>query len=113
MLLCRLLGVNYPTFPCENDLRHYVEQLPGVTNPTHELYPLSQFVKEQSHLRAGAAVLPDLVEFYQWLHTDVAYTVSRRNAANITVEETVMKVANFYGDERGDHIVNLFERVKG
>ncbi len=110
--LPRLLGANYPTFPNENDLRHAVEQIPGVADPNHELHLLSLFVREQLRLRAGAAILPDLVEFYQWLHTEVAYTLSRRKAVKATIKEVVVDVARKYGDERGDNLINLYKRVK-
>ena len=37
---------------------------------------LTQFVLERPQLQAGGRLLPDLVEFYLWLHTQLAYIVS-------------------------------------
>ena len=83
-------------------------------DPNNELHLLLQFVQEQNHLKAGAVLLPDLIEFYQWLHTDVAYTLSRKKATKVTIKDKVMEVACRYGDEKaGDHLLRLYDRVRG
>jgi len=67
----RSLELCYPHFPTEQDFIHSVLSSGDICSYTQkgDLYLLGQFAQEWSRLQAGGLLLPDLVEFYQWLHT--------------------------------------------
>ena len=83
----------------------------NIGNPTqNELYVLSQFALEYPRLQAGGVLLPDLIALYQWIHSELAFLVTRNYAENNTIEEVLTKA-----DKRftGLNITDLYERVKG
>ncbi len=73
-------------------------------------YILSQFALEYPRLKAGGALLPDLIQLYWWIHTELAYRVSREYAQNHSIEEVLTKVDEKYP---GMEIFQLYERVRG
>ena len=73
-MLCsftRSLELYYPHFPTEQDFIHSVLSSGDICSYTQkgELYLLGRFAQEWPRLQAGGLLLPDLVKFYQWLHT--------------------------------------------
>ena len=64
----RYLGLCYPYFPTEQDFIHSTENTCSYTQKG-ELYLLHHFAQEWPRFQTGGLLLPDLVEFYQWLHT--------------------------------------------
>ena len=67
----RHLRLCYPCFPSEQEFTHSVLSSDDIQSHTQDgdLYLLHQFTLEWPRLQAGGLLLPDLVEFYQWLHT--------------------------------------------
>ena len=61
-------------------------------------------------LKAGGALLPDLIEFYQWIHTELAYLVTRNYARKNGFEEVITKANQKF---EGRDLFQLYERVKG
>lgn len=61
----------YPYFPSEQDFTHSVLSSEDIQSYAQggELHLLTRFVLEWPRLQAGGLLLPDLVEFYWWLHT--------------------------------------------
>ena len=82
----------------------------AVNNTSNELYVLSKFILEHSHLQVAGALLPDLLELYHWIHTDLAYLIPRQYAQEHTIEEVITKVDNKYP---ALNLQQLYERVKG
>ena len=74
---------------------------------------LTQFVLERPQLEAGGHLLPDLVEFYMWLHTQLAYIVSYENATELTIGKVIERIIERYSNDFGKHLKDLYERVKG
>ena len=70
-MLCRCLGLYYPHYPFEQEFTHTVLSSGDVRSHARggEFYLLSQFAQVWRQLQAGGLFLPDLVEFYWWLHT--------------------------------------------
>ena len=68
---CRHFGLCYPHFPTEQDFIHSVLTSGDIQSHTQggDLYLLDRFAQEWPQLQAGGLLLPDLLEFYQWLHT--------------------------------------------
>ena len=73
---------------------------------------LTQFVLERHKLQAGECLLPDLVEFYLWLHTQLAYVVSYDIANKLKIGQVIERAVERYSNEFGKHVKDLYERVK-
>lgn len=76
----------------------------------NQLYILSQFALEYPRLKAAGALLPDLVEFYRWLHNELAYLVTQEYAEKHSIGEVITKANKKYA---GLNLEKLYERVKG
>ena len=74
---------------------------------------LTQFVLERPQLQAGGRLLPDLMEFYLWLHAQLAYIVSYDKATELKIGQVVERAVERYSKDFGTHIKELYERVKG
>lgn len=72
-LSCRRLELHYPQFPSEEDFTHRLLGTGDLKQHSEggELMLLSRFSMEWPILQAGGLLLPKLVEFYQWLHTQL------------------------------------------
>lgn len=70
---CSGLEQQYPHFPSELDFIHRLLAYGELEQHSEggELNGLSQFAQRWKSLQAGGLLLPDLVEFYQWLHTQL------------------------------------------
>ena len=71
IIVCRHLGLFYPYFPSEEEFIHSLKSSEDIQNHSQggDLFLLGRFAQEWPHLQAGGLLLPDLVEFYHWLHT--------------------------------------------
>ena len=67
-LFNRSLGLCYPHFPTEQEFIHSVLSSGDICTQKGKLYLLGRFAQKWPQLLAGGLLLPDLVEFYQWLH---------------------------------------------
>ena len=109
--LCRVLEVHFPHLPTEEEFSQSMlasVNLSNVTKNPH--YVLSKFALVYPRLKAGGALLPDLIEFYQWIHTELAYLVTYNYAQNNGLEEVITKADQKY---EGLDLCQLYERVKG
>ena len=110
LLSCRCLETYYPHFPTMAELSHTLLSSVDVNAASNELHVLSKFVLEYPHLQITGTLLPDLLELYQWIHTELAYLINYQYAQKHTIEEVIAKVDNKYP---ALNIQQLFERVKG
>ena len=76
----------------------------------NQFYVLSRFALMYPRLKAGGALLPDLIEFYRWIHRELAYLVTKNYAQRHGLEEVITKADQKY--EEID-LFQLYERVKG
>ena len=69
----RSLDRCYPQFSSEADFIHCILSYGDLEQHSEggTLRGLSQFAQGWRRLQAGGLLLPDLVEFYQWLHTQL------------------------------------------
>ena len=68
---------------------------------------------QRAQLEAGGHLLPDLVEFYLWLHNQLAYVVSKDKAAELKVGQVIDKAVARYTTDLAKRVKDLYERVKG
>ena len=66
------------------------------------------FAMDYQQLYWGGVLLPDLIKFYQWLHTSLAYSLTHEVAASTEVGGVIERAEK----EHDDHIRKLYDRVK-
>ena len=103
----------YPFPPTLQDFSHYVQEhcLSNQERGPHEL--LVRFINRYPRLQAGGALLPSLIEFYQWIHTDLSYVITKKQAIEMTIYDAVDLAAGKYSKELEKHYTKLFESVTG
>ena len=109
-----MLDQHYPHLVTEND---YIKSLVTARetcnfNPTY-LFALHHFTLEYERLQVGGALLPDLVEFYQWIHTHLPYLVTFQRAQQITIGNVISLSAKRYSSKLCDQLTKLFEGIIG
>ena len=89
----RRLELHYPQFPSEEDFTHRLLGTGDLKQHSEggELMLLSRFSMEWPRLQAGGLLLPKLVEFYQWLHTQLG-----KEYLNIMFSTRILRVAFYY-----------------
>jgi len=81
-------------------------------NPAY-LFALHHFTLEYERLQLGGALLPDLVEFYQWIHTHLSHLVSFERAKQISIGNVIALSTKRYTQDICDHLTALFKRIIG
>ena len=64
------------------------------------------------HLQCGGVLLPDLVEFYQWLHTNLSHIITINHAGTITIGRVIELAKKNSTEEYAKYLDNLYKRVK-
>lgn len=77
----------------------------------NHLFVLHQFTLEKERLQLGGALLPDLVELYQWIHTHLSHLVTYERAKKITIGNVISLSAKRYSQGVRTYLTNLFERI--
>ena len=67
---------------------------------------------EWPNLQVGGALLPSLIELYEWLHTNISHLLTYDHASSISIGRVIALVQRNSSKEVGDHIRNLYEGVK-
>ena len=75
------------------------------------MYVLYQFLLKRPLLNAGGKLLPALVDFYQWLHNEIAYTITLEDACKINVETVLSTFLNRHLPEQRDNRLNQFKAI--
>ena len=78
----------------------------NICNTDGDLFTISQFALSYERLCLIGMLLPDLIKFYQWIHTE--YRVTWKYAAENTVEHVISK-----SGRENTEIEHLYERVYG
>ena len=91
----RRLELHYPQFPSEEDFTHRLLGSGDLQQHSEggELMLLSRFSMEWPRLQAGGLLLPKLVEFYQWLHTQLGEEKKRGGRGRERERETFWVVS--------------------
>ena len=108
------MGAHYPHFPSVNELMHSIirtrDQL--YCSKDGKFWLLEKFTAELPKLLISANLLPDLVEFYQWLNMNLSHILTREAASKIKIGEIISLAEKNCSKEVGIHVRNLYERVK-
>lgn len=71
-----------------------------------------RFVREWKCLQVGGSLLPCLIEFYQWLHTDISHLTTYKEASSMSIGQVITSVLTNLDKQSGEHIRKLYEKVK-
>lgn len=77
-----------------------------------KLWLLSKFILDWQYLEVGGALLPSLVELYQWLHTNIAHLLTYKQASSKTISDVINLAIENLDKQSGKHIKRLYEKVK-
>ena len=106
------IEAHYPHYPSMNEFFQTLMSSPNIATAAenNELHVLSKFALEYPRLLTAGKLLPDLLELYQWLHSELAYLVTRKYAQNHTIEDVITKI-----DDRHPELkrFDLYDRVRG
>ena len=106
----RILNQQYPHLASENE---YMKTLVGAReihnlNDEH-LFLLHHFTLEHDRLQLGGVLLPDLVEFYQWIHTHLSHLLTYERAQKITIGDVIKLSAKRYPPKLHEHLTSLYQ----
>lgn len=83
----RLLKKNYPAFYTTEEICNIV--MNDMHYHPNQTFLLKKFIQDRTVLEAGGQLLPVLLRFYQWLHKDLAYAITKQEAREHSIKETV------------------------
>lgn len=61
----------------------------------NQTFLLKQFIQDHTILEAGGQLLPILLKFYQWLHKDLAYVITKEDAR----EHSIIEIVDAFSDQ--------------
>lgn len=71
------------------------------------------FMDRYTQLKAGGELLPSLIEFYQWIHTDFAHVVTKDQAKSMRCSVAIEEAASKYPENIEHHYKKLYGKVQG
>lgn len=74
---------------------------------------LVKLINSYLRLETGSALLPSLIEFYQWIITDLSNAITQKESEDMSISEAVAFASEKYSKEVQNHYLKLFEYVKG
>ena len=96
---------------CRDFLWHVLSST-NLNNPHCPLYVLYQFVLQQPVINTGGRLLPDLINAYNWLHDNLAYTITREHSEGKGLKDVLEHHATSFRDKKSDNVAK-FEKVLG
>ena len=103
IIIDRVLDQKYPNhFHTDMDLKILQE------SEFNKYKILFEFIKNYSYLQSGGDLLPELIQFYQWLHHDLSNLITEDEAK----EKSLKVVIDEYSDQY-QFIGVLYDSVKG
>jgi len=109
IILVRLLDAHYPHIPT---LLEFVLSVSSQC-ANKKLQLLLTFVSSIEKLKLCGQMLPLLVDFYLWLHKNLAYQVTMKRAREIKIAEVIDMVSKYHSDDTGNHLKSTYGRLKG
>ena len=107
----RVLKANYPTVPTLKHFTNYVEEQCKTLGFNYTI--LVKFMNRYPRLKAGGELLPYLIEFYVWIHTDLNHVITKEEATNTTITEAVEQAAGKYSKDIKQYYKKRSEKVQG
>ena len=103
----------YPHFPADMTVLDSLLSLPDVQVKSQDkLAVLFKFICKMPEIQTILPFLPDFMEFYLWLHRDLAGVLTPEGADKISIKKLVDRKSRHNG-ESGRKLMSLYKRVKG
>ena len=113
ILFRRQVEAQYPHFPADTAALYSALSLPDVRAQSRDkLVVLSKFISKQSEVEGTLPFLTDFMEFYQWLHKDLAGLLTPEKADKLSIKKLVDQMSRHYSGESGRKMMSLYQRVK-
>ena len=77
------------------------------------VFALYHFTIRYKRMQLGGVLLPDLVEFYQWIHTHLSHLVTFDRAQKITIGQVISLSAKRYSHAVCTHLTQLLGKLIG
>ena len=113
MILYRSLISVYPYIPSLKDFKHYLQDQCSSQEAFEKYEVLIHFMNRYTRLTAGGILLPTLIEFYQWIITDLSHVITKKQASEMSLHDAVDLATKKYSKELEKHYTKLFEDVTG
>ena len=91
---------------------HHLQQNIKV-HSQQNLQMVSLFTFHYRRLKAAGKLLPNLIKFYKWLHSDLAYRITKREAQGISLSDAVLTAAKRYPRDIDEKYQKLYTDVEG
>ena len=101
----------YPRFPGDTAALYSLLSLPDAQSQD-KLVVLSKYICKLPEIQLALPFLPDFIEFYQWLHKDLAGVLTPEKADKLSIKKLVDKMSRHYSGESGRKLRSLYQRVK-
>ena len=109
----RKVEARYPHFPADTAALYSVLSLPDVRAQSQDqIVLLSKFITKLPEMQITLPFLPDFIEFYQWLHKDLAGVLTPEKADKLSIKKLVDQMSRHYSGESGRKLKSLYEEVK-
>ena len=103
----------YPHFPADMTVLDSLLSLPDVQVKSQDkLAVLFKFICKMPEIQTILPFLPDFMEFYQWLHRDLAGVLTPEQADKISIKRLADHMSRHNG-ESGSKLMSLYKRVRG
>ena len=113
MILYRSLINVYPYIPSLKNFKHYLQDQCSSPETFKKYELLVRFMNRYTRLTAGGILLPSLIEFYQWIITDLSHVITKKKASEMSLHDAVDLATKKYSEELEQHYTKLFENVTG
>ena len=109
----RELNSNFPHVPTLQHFTHYVQEHCASSQQRGNYSILVKLLNSYPRLQAGSTLLPSLIEFYQWIITDLSHVFTHEESMKIDICSAVKCAAEKYSKEVEYRYTKLFESVQG
>ena len=102
----------FPVSPKEDDLCHYMisQGKLELLSENGEYHSLLRFTMDLKQLEVGGELLPDLIELYSWIHTNLSLHITQKKA-NVYTFKDIIDIIIKNSKNAGAHLKRLYDQV--
>ena len=110
----RQLQKGYPLFADEQSFLMLMMTSTNYYDESCPLYVLYQFILNRPELDYGVRILPGMVDFYQWIHKQFPYCLTRKETETMTMSQLLEdELKNATTDDQYRHRRAQFAKICG
>ncbi|XP_019860430.1 PREDICTED: uncharacterized protein LOC109588753 [Amphimedon queenslandica] len=108
----RELGCTYLHVPTLQQFTHFVQRHCASSEQKGKYDVLVKLINSYSRLQSYSALLPSLIEFYQWIVTDLSHDLTQEESTKMGICSAVKYASEKYSKDVEKNYTKLFERVQ-